>query len=409
VGAYKAKQRNGSIMWRYRRKGVKLPNGSIIEISGTPNVNTKQAALDAEAAHYARVMGFIAPAPEPEPAPKKPEPSGPTLREAMAVHVAKMRKDECSDVSISTLESELTRHCAAYLDRPIKELSGARLSQLHDDIKASVRKKAGSNPLNKKGAPTANRTIMHVSACWNSLNRKLEGALGVWNPARAVDRDHLKPKRVRLANEELPDYAARVATMPNPIQRDGLMFALYTGLRNEDVRTARLDEVDWKASTLRLLDPKGGEDRAFTIPLSPTALAILERRRKSNSRDLGKPDRLRADGGYAFPTINREGKPAPISDLRWQKHHGEDGHERFPAEDVHTLRRTFLSVAQEEGVSKLDRQVLANHAFGNDGVNEIYVSQHIDHLRECARRIDAGITRRIKGKVENQEQAEDVG
>jgi hypothetical protein len=41
--------------------------------------------------------------------------------------------------------------------------------------------------------------------------------------------------------------------------------------------------------------------------------------------------------------------------------------------------------------------VLSNHSFGAHNVNATYISQHIDHLAKCAERIDAGITRRIKG------------
>lgn len=70
------------------------------------------------------------------------------------------------------------------------------------------------------------------------------GTLGTWNPAKSVEKDSLKPKRVRLSNEVLPDWYARVHTMRNPIQRDGLVFALFTGLRSEDVRTTRFEHAD---------------------------------------------------------------------------------------------------------------------------------------------------------------------
>src|SRR5262249_48350396 len=148
-------------------------------------------------------------------------------------------------------------------------------------------KRTGTNPANDKGAPLANRVVAHVSAAWRSLNKKLEGRLGSWNPASAVDKDTIKPKRERIADEDLPDYAARVATLRSPIRRDGLMMALYTGLRNEDVRTMQFHNVNWDARTLRLPDPKGGEDAAFTIPLSRTPLEILRRRQRDNANDLG--------------------------------------------------------------------------------------------------------------------------
>ena len=60
MAAYKRKYReNGEAkvdgQWRYR-KWVTLADGSRVRISGRPAMNTKQAALDAEAAHVDRVL-----------------------------------------------------------------------------------------------------------------------------------------------------------------------------------------------------------------------------------------------------------------------------------------------------------------------------------------------------------------
>jgi integrase len=175
------------------------------------------------------------------------------------------------------------------------------------------------------------------------------------------------------------------------------MVALYTGLRHEDVRTLRFEFVDWDERTLHLPDPKGGEAKAFTIPLSSTPFAILERRRKDNPTDLGD-----SDDGWCFPALDQEGIVAAITDLRQattvrdkEGNRRTDG--RFPIEDVHTLRRTWESIANDEGITELDQHVLSNHSFGSHNVNATYISQHIDHLAACAEKIDAGITRRING------------
>ena len=219
--------------------------------------------------------------------------------------------------------------------------------------------------------------------------------------------------------DDLADYAARVATMRNPIQRDGLMLALYTGLRSEDVRTVRWEFVDLDNGTLRLPDPKGGEDAAFTIPLSRVPVEILTRRQRDNASAIGADD-----NGWAFPAFANDGKVGAITDLRQQVKAGGPAeaarrrnherphlagtaprgaaraatntkHGRFPVEDVHTLRRTWESIAHEEGVTELDQHVLSNHSFGGHNVNAKYISQSMEHLATCADKIDAGITRRI--------------
>jgi hypothetical protein len=165
--------------------------------------------------------------------------SGPTLREGVDTHLAKMKKKGRSPRSIQTFTHETNKYLTDWLDRPFSELTGATLIELHQQIKDQAAKRTGTNPANDKGAPLANRVIAHVSASWRSLNKKLEGKLGNWNPASAVDRDIIRPSRERIQDEDLPDYAARVAPMRSPIKRDGLMMALYTGLRSEDVRTMR--------------------------------------------------------------------------------------------------------------------------------------------------------------------------
>jgi integrase len=261
-------------------------------------------------------------------------------------------------------------------------------------IKASARSREGTNPNNERGAPLANRVIAHVSACWNTLNKKLEGGLGTWNPARSVERDRLTAKRERIADADLPDWYARVQTMRNPIQRDGLLLALFTGLRSEHVRSIRFEHVDWSERSLRLPDPEGGADRAFKIPLSKTGLEILRRRRDQNAAHPLFPT---GDGGFAFPGVNSTGQLGPIVDLRQQVHDGNK-HARFPAEDVHTLRRTYESVAHEIGISELDLHVLTNHAFVSHNVNATYIAQALPHLAQCQAAIEAGLWKRIKSK-----------
>lgn len=337
------------------------------------------------------LLGQLAAGKNPNAPTAAPASSGPTVRDGVDAHLAKMKKKGRSPRSIQTFVHETNKYLADWLDRPFSELTGAQLIELHQQIKDQAAKRKGTNPANDKGAPLANRVIAHVSGSWRSLNKKLEGKLGNWNPASAVDRDIIRPSRERIQDEDLPDYASRVATMRSQIKQDGLMLALYTGLRSEDVRTMRFDQVDWDDETLHLPNPKGGPGAAFTIPLSKTPLEILRRRQDNNAKDLGRDDE-----GWCFPGINQKDEVAAIADLR----QADKNDERFPAEDVHSLRRTWESIANDEGISELDQHVLSNHSFGAHNVNATYISQHIGHLAKCAAKIDAGITRRIKAATQ---------
>jgi len=101
--------------------------------------------------------------------------SGPTVREGVDTHLAKMKKKGRSPRSIQTFVHETNKYLADWLDRPFSELTGEKLIELHQQIKDNAAKRAGTNPANDKGAPLANRVIAHVSASWRSLNKKLGG------------------------------------------------------------------------------------------------------------------------------------------------------------------------------------------------------------------------------------------
>lgn len=315
--------------------------------------------------------------------------SGPTLRDAFELHKKHLLKQKRSDQTLSTFERSM-KYVEDWLDRPISDLRGSVLVELHDQIKRDARPTAGA--VNEKGAALANRVITNIGTAWGALNKSLEGRLGNWNPAASVVKDKLDSKDVTVA--DLADWHRRVQTMRNPIQRDALMFALFTGLRDGDVKTARIESVDLDAKVLRLVDPKGGKAKAFTIPLPQTCIEIIERRIADNTEDLGRDE---GDSGWIFPGINSEGAIGPIGDLR-QQVHTENGHSRFPAEPPHMLRHTYLTVAHEAGVEKMDRQALANHSFAGRDVHESYISTHLDHLRKCQNRIETTLKSKLSPK-----------
>lgn len=88
----------------------------------------------------------------------------------------------------------------------------------------------------------------------------------------------------------------RIGTRPG-IRGDYQMFLLLTGLRRMDGATVRWEHVDLEAGKLHRPNPKGGTERAFTIPLSSECVRILERRRCDNRVVFAQ-----GDGGWVFPT-----------------------------------------------------------------------------------------------------------
>jgi integrase len=336
---------------------------------------------------------------------------GPTLRRAFEAHIefleTKIKGGERSEATIETFRKSMT--CLeryGLLDEPIAELKREQLKKLYADIQRDAKPRAGTT--NEKGAALANRVITNIGTAWATLNDELEGALGNWNPVRRI-KVKLDAKEVDV--DGLAGWYTSVQTMRNAIQRDGLVFAVFTGLRDADVRSVRFEHVDADEGTLRLPAPKGGAARAFTIPIAKTCLDIIERRKRENERH---PLLIAAGGdhGFVFPGLDGKGNVGAIGDLRQQAHEpvlddegkpvlDDDGepttrHTRIPAQSVHDLRRLFLSVAHHAGIEKIDRMSLANHAYAAADVHEKYISVHLDHLRACVERIEAALWARLK-------------
>ncbi len=60
------------------------------------------------------------------------------------------------------------------------------------------------------------------------------------------------------------------------------IFLLLTGMRRRAATGARWEHVDWENGRLFVPKPKGGEDRAFFLPLSGYLLDLLQQRRDEN-------------------------------------------------------------------------------------------------------------------------------
>ncbi len=318
---------------------------------------------------------------------------GPTLRAALELHVSNMKKSQCSPRSIDTIEAEIPRLLAGWMDRPIIELTRSELRKLHDELTS-----AGKKYL-------ANRIVAQVSAVWNALDSDQDDGLPRANPAKGLKRNRYTPKRERVADSGLADWYEKVQTLTG-VRRDLQLFALFTGMRSEAARHVRWEHVDEDRGALVVPKPKGGESKAFTLPLAPSVLEMLRARKAENAREMKTHD---GDHGWVFPSLSRargeDGKFA-VQALAEPKEYKQTGGRKGPKEKVlpglHTLRRTYLSVATEAGVSELDRHVLANHAYGRQSVNATYIEQAFEHLASCQAKIEAALWERLKPSAEKR-------
>lgn len=340
----------------------------------------------------AKLLGTIASGEAPK---TKVNAGGPTLRAALEMHVRAMRNSECAERSIETIESELPRLLGDYMDRPIVDIKRSTLRELHDRLV-------------DEGKPfLARRIKAQVSAVWNTLEGASDEGLGQPNPASGWKGAAYTPSRERISTEDLPVWYAKVQGL-SPVRRHLQMFCLFTGMRSEAARCVRWEHANLTNKPIRIAGievppralyvakPKGGESRAFVLPLPKTVVEMLLDRQRGNL-DLFGP--YGGDAGYAFPCVSRSA-PFHVKPLSEPKEFRFDdvGKRVHFLPGLHTLRRTYLSVAAEAGVTELDRHVLANHSYGRANVNATYVAQHFDHLAREQAKIEAALWQRLNGK-----------
>jgi integrase len=131
----------------------------------------------------------------------------------------------------------------------------------------------------------------------------------------------------------------------------------------------RREDIDLATATLWIPKPKGGKLRAFRLPLSDAALAVVERVPRSHNSK------------WLFPADSKSGhieepRPEPGEFTPWADADGE-----VVNFTVHGGRDTFISAGHAAGVSDRHMMLLANHAVPKSDVHGGYVSADPDALR----------------------------
>lgn len=327
--------------------------------------------------------------------------TGPTLRQAMELHVTNMRAGRnrrrrvCAPRSIHKIETEIPHHLAAWLDRPLVDLTAFDLQNVCDRIVRETRPRAGA--VNAPGRAQANKLIAHVSAIWNAADRLYD--LGGRNPAKRLSPGALAPRTTRIDDGAFADWYAKVtAADMNPVRRDLQLVSLFTGIRSDGIRQLRWEDIDHERALVHVRKAKG--DRPYSLPLVETVRAILARRRTENAVTFGP---WGGDQGWCFPSLSREAplRVIPVSEVK------ERRIDRSRADDegrpvrvqhlpgIHANRRTFNSVAIEIGIPPEARLALMNHEGKGVNVKHYGVPQSWEFLRACAERIEVALRQRL--------------
>jgi integrase len=101
------------------------------------------------------------------------------------------------------------------------------------------------------------------------------------NPVSIVDFNPEKRRQTGMGPQDLGVWHAQLMRLPNPVRREFHLFMLLSGSRPDALSKARWEHLDLTRRALHVPKPKGGEKRAFNIPLSREMIRCLWRVRRA--------------------------------------------------------------------------------------------------------------------------------
>lgn len=263
----------------------------------------------------------------------------------------------------------ILRDCEAWADRPVKDITRREVRDLLDAIV-------------DRGSPVmANRLFAYIRRVFNwAVDREIiteSPCRGLKKPSEERSRDRV------LTDGEVVEFwhAAEALGYPfGPLYR----LALLTAQRRGEVAAARWQDIDLKRGVWTLPREQTKSDRAHEVPLSPLAVAELERLPRFKSSGLLFPSRTKAQAAGKDP--KRDAGDHPVSGWSRSKRRldeiilearqkAAEGAEVEPMQDwtIHDLRRTAASGMARLGIPPHIVEKLLNHSEGEiSGVAAVY-------------------------------------
>ncbi len=274
-----------------------------------------------------------------------------TFMEAWAVHKEIMERKNSSPRTIESYEALMDAYLEKIKNRNLGGITRAEVRELHSKI--------GKD----HGLYVANNSMRCFRAVYNTAMKENEYLPP--NPTVAVQWFKQYRKQEPIPVDNLADWYEKVKTIPNQVRMDYQLFVLFTGLRRTDTSTITWTDVNFNECSLHRPNPKGGKERAFTIPLPDICMEILKRRKAGNEIIFGK------NCPWVFPTYDVSREVTFIKEPKENKR-------GLPS--PHRLRDTYTTAANSAGLSPYDIEVLTNHRPAKSTVTAGYIKQDLKHL-----------------------------
>jgi len=246
---------------------------------------------------------------------------------------------------------------ARWIDKPIADVTAADVEDL-----VQLRLAEGVSPRTANRIVEVVRAVLRASAARGWLFRVPQ--LRTLPP---------RPRRVRWLTY---GQARRLLDQLPPHLADLAGFALETGLRRSNCTQLRWDQVDLEEGLAWIHADQAKGRRGIAVPLSPTAVAILERRRTADTFSSwcftyqGRPVRQTSTRAW-YHALQRAG----IEDFRW-----------------HDLRHTWASWHAQAGTPLHVLQELGG--WRSPQMVQVYAHLSTAHLRAHVNRAHSWVRKK---------------
>lgn len=363
----KAFMAQGDLWENGKRRTVRIKIGEVGQVP------TREARAKAKI-----LLGSIADGIDPRPkspAAESPAKIGndPTLQEAWERYRdGHMKRKGRSEGTIENYRDHVERLMAEWRTQSLSTLGNdpSLVKSLHDKL------------TKENGPYIANGCMRSLRAIYNHA-RKTARSLPAENPVFAVDWNSEKRRDTALGPSDLSAWFGQLSALDNPLRREFHLFLLLSGSRPDAIKRARLEHLDFRRRLLRIPKPKGGEARAFDIPLSREMIRCLIRAIR-----IGRQMHPAQADVWLFPADSEAGHLVE---------HKED--RSVLSKWGNDLRQTYRTIAQTAEVNDLDIHLLMNHTL--PGVNAGYITRSKlvgGHLRTQQQAISKEICRTFNPK-----------
>ncbi|MBJ90877.1 MAG: hypothetical protein CMO98_13580 [Woeseia sp.] len=278
------------------------------------------------------------------------------------------------------------------------------LESLHNKRVSDITRRDISDAFNRitkdHGETPANRAISLVGSVIKPLtvDYKFQNPVDLWKLAGGK-MNKKKRRKIQPPAEVLPCWAKGIReVVDNPVHHDAFMWAIYTGLRVNEVLTLRWNDVSEDRFSTEV---KGGQK--LELPLTSQLLRILQDRRddwserlalaQNDSREYKVRD-LASMKQWVFPAAK-----SPHGRTTYLNHHyqpiSDAGGARFY---MHATRNCYLTVGQRDLLLPL---ALCKRLVGHEpprDVTEEYASEWTySELQQAAQTIADRIEELIEG------------